>query len=134
MPSAAPPVQPSEPAPLTHAQVYKWTDERGVVNYSNSKNEAEATAEAEDGRLRTVRERMEEHRQNEPCHSCHQLMDPIGLSLENYDAIGQWRTREKVPAGTGAAKVSTVMVRPNTSASRMNSCRDSSLKSPQRLR
>jgi hypothetical protein len=42
----------------------------------------------------TVRERMEEHRQNEPCHSCHQLMDPIGLSLENYDAIGQWRTKD----------------------------------------
>jgi len=42
----------------------------------------------------TVRERMEEHRQNEPCHSCHQLMDPIGLSLENYDAIGQWRAKD----------------------------------------
>ncbi len=42
----------------------------------------------------TVRERMEEHRQNEPCHSCHQLMDPIGLSLENFDAIGQWRTKD----------------------------------------
>ena len=42
----------------------------------------------------SVRERMEEHRLNEPCHSCHQLMDPIGLSLENYDAIGQWRTKD----------------------------------------
>jgi hypothetical protein len=40
----------------------------------------------------TVRERMIEHRTNEPCKSCHQLMDPIGLSLENFDGIGRWRT------------------------------------------
>ena len=45
-------------------------------------------------RAMSVRERMEEHRVNEPCHSCHQLMDPIGLSLENYDAIGQWRSKD----------------------------------------
>ena len=42
----------------------------------------------------TVRERMEEHRKNEPCHSCHQMMDPIGLSLENFDAVGVWRTKD----------------------------------------
>jgi hypothetical protein len=40
----------------------------------------------------TVRERMIQHRTNEPCKSCHQLMDPIGLSLENFDGIGRWRT------------------------------------------
>jgi len=40
----------------------------------------------------SVRERMEEHRKNEPCHSCHQMMDPIGLALENFDATGAWRT------------------------------------------
>src|SRR5712671_3850789 len=40
----------------------------------------------------TVRDRMIQHRTNEPCKSCHQLMDPIGLSLENYDGIGRWRT------------------------------------------
>jgi hypothetical protein len=42
----------------------------------------------------TVRERLEEHRANEPCHSCHQIMDPMGLSLENFDALGAWRTRD----------------------------------------
>lgn len=42
----------------------------------------------------TVRERMEEHRQNEPCHTCHQMMDPIGLSLENFDAVGVWREKD----------------------------------------
>jgi len=42
----------------------------------------------------TVRERMEQHRRVEPCASCHKMMDPIGLALENFDAIGMWRTRD----------------------------------------
>jgi hypothetical protein len=40
----------------------------------------------------SVRERMEEHRSNPVCAGCHKIMDPIGLSLENFDAVGQWRT------------------------------------------
>jgi len=46
------------------------------------------------GRVLTMRERMAEHRANPPCAGCHQLMDPIGLSLENFDAVGAWRERE----------------------------------------
>jgi hypothetical protein len=42
----------------------------------------------------TVRERMEQHRANEPCASCHKLMDPIGLGMENYDAVGLWREKD----------------------------------------
>jgi hypothetical protein len=42
----------------------------------------------------TVRERMELHRRQEPCASCHKMMDPIGLALENFDAIGMWRSRD----------------------------------------
>lgn len=42
----------------------------------------------------TVRERMEQHRRVEPCASCHKMMDPIGLAMENFDAIGMWRTRD----------------------------------------
>jgi hypothetical protein len=42
----------------------------------------------------TVRERLEQHRSVEPCASCHKIMDPIGLSLENYDAVGSWRTQD----------------------------------------
>jgi cytochrome c551/c552 len=42
----------------------------------------------------SVRERMEQHRTNQPCLGCHQIMDPIGLSLENFDAIGRWRTED----------------------------------------
>jgi Protein of unknown function (DUF1592)/Protein of unknown function (DUF1588)/Protein of unknown function (DUF1587)/Protein of unknown function (DUF1585)/Protein of unknown function (DUF1595) len=48
----------------------------------------------ENGKPQSVRATMEQHRKNEPCHSCHQLMDPIGLSLENFDAVGAWRTRD----------------------------------------
>jgi len=39
-----------------------------------------------------MRERMAEHRANPACAGCHQLMDPVGFSLENYDAVGRWRT------------------------------------------
>jgi hypothetical protein len=44
-----------------------------------------------DTKILSVRERMEQHRANEPCASCHKLMDPIGFSLENFDAVGAWR-------------------------------------------
>jgi hypothetical protein len=42
----------------------------------------------------TVRERMEQHRKNPVCASCHSRMDPLGFALENFDAIGQWRTED----------------------------------------
>jgi hypothetical protein len=41
----------------------------------------------------TMRERMAQHRNNAACSSCHMLIDPIGLSMENFDAIGRWRTK-----------------------------------------
>jgi hypothetical protein len=43
---------------------------------------------------RSVREQMQEHRANPACAGCHALMDPIGFSLENYDAVGVWRTND----------------------------------------
>jgi hypothetical protein len=43
---------------------------------------------------RTVRQQMEAHRANAVCASCHKLMDPLGLALENFDAVGAWRTRD----------------------------------------
>jgi hypothetical protein len=46
------------------------------------------------GRILTMRERMEEHRKNPGCAACHKIMDPIGLSMENFDAVGAWRTRD----------------------------------------
>jgi hypothetical protein len=48
-------------------------------------------AHGSDGRPLTMREQMEQHRANPICYSCHSRMDPIGFSLENYNAIGKWR-------------------------------------------
>jgi hypothetical protein len=42
----------------------------------------------------TMREKMQEHRANPVCASCHKVMDPIGFTLENFDAVGAWRSRD----------------------------------------
>ena len=43
------------------------------------------------GTVSSVRERLEEHRENPVCASCHSRMDPLGFALENFDAVGKWR-------------------------------------------
>ncbi len=58
----------------------------------------EETAGVNDGKTLTVRERMEAHRANPTCYSCHQMIDPIGLALENFDVTGKWRTRDNTYA------------------------------------
>ena len=52
------------------------------------------TPDSEGGRMRTVRERMEQHRKNPACLSCHRMIDPIGLALENFDVTGAWRIKD----------------------------------------
>ena len=52
-------------------------------------------ASASAAKAPTMRERMAAHRVNQPCAGCHKLMDPAGLSLENYDAVGRWRTTDQ---------------------------------------
>jgi hypothetical protein len=47
------------------------------------------------GPVPTMRERMAQHRNNPACSGCHQLMDPIGLSMEHFDAVGRWRNRSE---------------------------------------
>jgi mono/diheme cytochrome c family protein len=46
------------------------------------------------GKTSSVREMLEQHRSNPVCASCHARMDPLGFSLENFDAVGQWRTAD----------------------------------------
>jgi Protein of unknown function (DUF1592)/Protein of unknown function (DUF1588)/Protein of unknown function (DUF1585)/Protein of unknown function (DUF1587)/Protein of unknown function (DUF1595) len=46
----------------------------------------------EDGQPHSVRERLEQHRKDPACASCHQRMDPLGFSLENFDGVGKWRS------------------------------------------
>jgi hypothetical protein len=52
------------------------------------------------GRALSLREQMTLHQANEPCASCHKIMDPIGFALENFSADGQWRTMDGGPGGT----------------------------------
>jgi len=52
------------------------------------------TENSANGRKRTTRERLELHRANPTCNSCHRFMDPIGLALDNFDVTGKWRIRE----------------------------------------
>jgi len=47
------------------------------------------------GKVLSVRERLAEHRKNPACSGCHQLTDPVGFTLENYDAVGRWRTTDE---------------------------------------
>jgi hypothetical protein len=55
----------------------------------------EETKEADGARVLTVRERMESHRSNPQCTSCHKVIDPLGLALENFDVTGKWRNNDR---------------------------------------
>ena len=54
----------------------------------------DATKAAAGGKLLSVRERMEEHRRNPACTSCHRVIDPLGLALDNFDVTGKWRIKD----------------------------------------
>lgn len=56
--------------------------------------ELSATKAVDAGKTLSVRERMEVHRSNPACNSCHQMIDPIGLALENFDPTGLWRIKD----------------------------------------
>jgi len=57
-----------------------------------------------DGAPKSLRDRMQEHRANPVCASCHQRMDPLGFSLENFDALGKWRdAADGVPVDASAS-------------------------------
>jgi hypothetical protein len=78
-----------------------------------------------DGKILSMREQMEQHRANPACAVCHRAMDPLGFALENFDAIGKWRTTSGamktpvdasgvLPDGTkfnGPAELRTVLLR-----------------------
>jgi hypothetical protein len=69
----------------------------------------ELKPQGKNGRLLSMREQLETHRANAVCASCHSRMDPLGFSLENYDGVGKWRSKDagspidptgKLPDGT----------------------------------
>jgi PAS domain-containing protein len=49
----------------------------------------------------TIRQKLEAHRSDANCAACHEKIDPLGIAWDNYDAIGQWRTKETVASGSG---------------------------------
>ena len=54
----------------------------------------DSVSAAQGAKTLSVRERMEEHRKNPACNSCHRVIDPLGLALENFDVTGAWRMRD----------------------------------------
>ena len=52
------------------------------------------TKDVKGGRTLSIRERMEQHRANPACMSCHKVIDPLGLALENFDVTGAWRIKD----------------------------------------
>jgi hypothetical protein len=58
-----------------------------------------------DGKPLTMRQQLEQHRADPKCSGCHSRMDPIGFALENYDAIGRWRTKDEAAAIDASGKL-----------------------------
>ncbi len=59
------------------------------------------TGDVTDGRFLSVAEQMAMHRANPACSSCHNVIDPIGLALDNFDVTGAWRIKDRgVPVNT----------------------------------
>jgi hypothetical protein len=57
------------------------------------------------GTVLSMRERLGRHRANPVCASCHSMLDPLGLALENFDAVGKWRTRDESAKAIDASAV-----------------------------
>jgi mono/diheme cytochrome c family protein len=75
----------------------KWilTNLLGVPPQPPPPNVPPLADNAADGRVLSLRERMERHRASPVCAGCHRLMDPIGFALENFDGTGRWRTKDE---------------------------------------
>ena len=71
----------------------------------------EETESSEGSRRLTTRERMEMHRDNPACMSCHRVIDPIGLALDNFDVTGAWRIKENGATRSTRAASSTTAAR-----------------------
>jgi hypothetical protein len=74
----------------------KWVLERllGTPPAPPPPDVPELSQKPEDVTGKTLRQRLEIHRQNTSCAACHDRLDPLGFGLENYDAIGRWRTED----------------------------------------
>ena len=87
--------QPDRTSPVVRG---KWILENflGTSPPPPPPNVPDLKSSVEPGAVLSMRERMAAHRANPACASCHAIMDPIGLSLENFDGVGRFRTLERV--------------------------------------
>jgi hypothetical protein len=83
----------SYPNRTSPVQRGKWilTNILGVPPTPPPPNVPALKENGEDGKPRSLRERMEKHRTDAVCAGCHKVMDPIGFALENFDGVGHWR-------------------------------------------
>lgn len=86
----------SNPTRTSPVKRGKWILENifGTPPPSPPPGVAELAEDAKSQEGLSLRKRMEEHRKNPACASCHSVMDPIGFGLENFDAVGAWRDKE----------------------------------------
>lgn len=91
----------------------------------------EETKGTDGTRVLSVRERMEEHRRNPACTSCHRVIDPLGLALENFDVTGRWRNNDHgIPVdATGELYDGTTMAGPAGLRAALVSRRETMLRS-----
>lgn len=87
----------SLPTRTSPVQRGKWvlTNVLGIPPTPPPPNVPALKEHSDPGTHTSLRQRLEEHRANPACAGCHRVMDPIGFSLENFDAIGQWRTSDE---------------------------------------
>jgi hypothetical protein len=96
----------SYPNRTSPVQRGKWilTNLLGVPPSPPPPNVPPLEENSENGKVRSLRERMEQHRKDTVCAGCHKSMDPIGFALENFDAVGHWRANDEAgkidPSGT----------------------------------
>jgi hypothetical protein len=122
---------PNRTSPVLRGQ---WLLENvlGVPPHAPPPN-VEALVETVEGqKATTVRARLTAHRTNSSCNACHGIIDPLGFALENFDAVGRWRTvdreaREPIDSSgvlaDGTAVSGPVELRERCSSGPINSCR-----------
>ena len=73
-----------------------WVSKNIAGNTLSPPPENVKAIEPAHGQATTLREQIEQHKENKTCYACHKSIDPYGFALENFDATGQWRTKYRV--------------------------------------
>ena len=73
-----------------------WISKNIAGNTLSPPPESVKAIEPERGEATTLREQIEQHKNNKTCYACHKSIDPYGFALESFDATGQWRTQYRV--------------------------------------